>query len=54
MGVGYLNRFKDLSDWTYIGHPGAPYPREKFGLYRGIRGRVARLHEFVKELQAKL
>ena len=48
LGSSYVERFKDPP--LYTDQP-IPYPADRLGLYYGIRGRVSRLHEFLKEIQ---
>jgi hypothetical protein len=51
LSLPYLVRFKDCPSYLDVL---VNYPSDKMGLYNSIRGRVDRLHEFLKEVQPPL
>jgi hypothetical protein len=53
MGQSFVVRFQNISDKTYHDSP-LNYPLDRTGVYNGIRGRVERLHEFIRELQPSI
>ena len=49
LGQAYAERFKDGQSYSDVL---LNFPMAKMPLYNGIRGRIARLHEFIKEFQS--
>jgi len=50
MGLSFALRFQDMTDKSYHDAPDG-FPLNRTGVLNGIRGRVERLHEFIRELQ---